>query len=75
MHQTEAPERLYSKVNQIQKTTSDIDFAVTALYTYRLLEETNEENASTTTSPSAADTRDGGNNKKQHSNRLAENFE
>lgn len=60
--------------NSENKKQPVIDFAVTALYTYRLLEETNEENASTTTSPSAADTRDGG-KKKQHSNRLAGNFE
>jgi len=55
------------------KTTSDINFAVTASYTYRWLEEIIEENASTTTSASAADMRDGC--KKKNSNRLAGNFE
>ena len=57
-----------------KKTTSDIDFAATAPYTNRCLEEINEENACTTTSPSATDMRDGGIQKK-HSNRLAGNFE
>lgn len=47
-----------------EKTTSDIDFAVAAPYTYRWLEEITEENASTTTSPSADDTRDGGKTKR-----------
>jgi hypothetical protein len=54
-----------------RETTSDINFAITAPYTHRWLEEITEENAGTTTSPSAADIRNGGQEKKQHSNRLA----